>query len=70
MKKMLGEKRGKFIVALGDILVLLISLVLPLFSNLFYNMKFILLFTILTSFFIPIILLIRYNILKKKGEVK
>lgn len=73
MKRIFGEKKGKIIIFAGDLIVLIISMILPQFQNIsyvFYDMNFILIFTIITSFVIPLILLIKHRIQMKRGESK
>ena len=73
MKRIFGENKGKIIIFLGDIIVLVISMILPTFQNIsyvFYDMNFILIFTILTSFVIPLILLVKHKVQVKRGEKK
>lgn len=68
MKKLFGEKRFKIIIILGDALVLIISLILPIFKEgayFFYNMNFIFAFTFLTAFIIPVL-----NLIKIKQNMK
>lgn len=73
MKRIFGEEKSKTIIILGDILVLTISSVLPMFRELsyfFYNMNFILIFTIITAFIIPLIILIKNNLQTKRRIIK
>lgn len=70
MKRIFGEEKNKIIIISGNILVLTISLILPVFkevSYFFYDMNFILVFTFLVSFVIPLIILIKHKLRLKKG---
>ncbi len=73
MKRIFGEEKSKIIIILGDILVLIISVALPMFrdlSYLFYNMNFIMIFTVLTAFIIPLIVLIKNKMQTKRRVIK
>lgn len=70
MKRLFGEKKSKTIIFWGDILVLIISLILPEFkefSYFFYDMNLIFIFTIITAFVIPMIILIKHRLQIKRA---
>ena len=71
MKKILGQKRSKLIIFFADIFLLIISLILPIFKEIsffFYDTKFIFVFTILTSFVLPAIILLKHKLKLKWRE--
>lgn len=73
MKRLFGEKKSKIIIISGDIFVLGISLILPIFkevSYFFYDMNFIFVFTLLTAFVIPMIILLKHKIQAKRGVIE
>ena len=73
MKRIFGEEKSKIIIISGDVLVLVISLILPKFkevSYFFYDTNFIFIFTLLTAFVIPMIILIKHKLQVKEGIAK
>lgn len=64
MKRLFGEGKSKIIIFLGDALVLILSLILPMFKEVscfFYDIKFIFMFTMATAFVIPLVILIKHK---------
>ena len=73
MKKIFGEKKSKIIIILGDIFILTMSLILPIFKEIsyfFYDMNFILILTVLTSFIIPVIIFFKLKLQSKRRVIK
>ena len=73
MKRIFGEEKSKIIIISGDVLVLVISLILPKFKEIsyfFYDTNFIFIFTLLTAFVIPMIILIKHKLQVKEGIAK
>ena len=73
MKRLFGEEKSKIIIVSGDVLVLVISLILPKFKDIsyfFYDTNFIVVFTFLTAFIIPLIILIKHKLQIKEDITK
>ncbi len=71
MKKLFGSKHSKKIIFGGDVFLLIFSLMVPIFRDVakfFFDINFIVVFTVLTAFVIPVIILIRHKMQLRKGE--
>ena len=68
----ISPQKSKIIIISGDVLVLVISLILPKFKEIsyFYDTNFIFIFTLLTAFVIPMIILIKHKLQVKEGIAK